>query len=89
MDELTKLLENAGLPEGINDLQSESDAEDVLNTLSRFYQFEITAEGIDVYTEEDDFAGDEDEPEAETSTRWIRIARFLSFDDMLHDFGKM
>jgi len=81
VDDLKKLLENAGVISE-EEFRDNSPEEDVLNGLSRFYQFEISDEGIDVFTEED-------EPEDETTTRWVRIARFPNFDDMLHEFGKM
>ena len=81
MDDLKKLLENAGINEA-GYLPQPSQFAEMLSDHSRFYQFEISDEGIDVFVEED---ADEDG----TSTRWVSIARFPNLDDMLHEFGKM
>ena len=78
MDELKKLLENAGVRENeMTPHPSEAQCQ-ILDDLSDSYLFEIDDDGrIDVYTE---FTGGE-------GTR--RFATFDSFDHMLHNFGKL
>ena len=81
MDELTKLLENAGMDGGniaMNDDDIDQQASDALNRLSSSYIFDVDANGmIDVYVtyEEDD-------------RNERRVAQFQNFDNMLNSFGK-
>ena len=73
MDDLQKLLENAGVKEAVtSDMKNMTE----LDRLSEVYEFEVDQAGhIDVYTS--------------TNEGVRRIARFYSFDDMLQNFGKM
>ena len=83
MDDLKKLLENAGIPGGniaMNDDDIDQQASDVLNRLSKSYIFDVDANGmIDLYVTYEE-GNDRNER---------RVAQFQNFDDMLHDFGKM
>ncbi len=73
MDELSKLLENAGVPDG--GIRDNSPEEDVLNDLSSIYQFEINGDGsISVFAE---YEGE----------GWRQTSRYESFDQMLKMHG--
>ena len=81
MNDLQKLLENAGVsearghPRGPFDLidQEKSDA---LDSMSHTYQFQVLESGnIEVFTQADD--------------GMRMIANFNDFDNMLNEFGKM
>lgn len=75
MDELKKLLENAGLENEMTPHPSEAQSA-VLDQLSDSYQFEIDDDGsIHVYVKTD--KGSQ------------LIGSFDSFDDMLNSFGHM
>jgi len=73
MDELSKLLENAGVNGATKPAMKDMPE---LDRLSQFFEFQIDQAGhIDVYTSTDEGVR--------------RIARFYNFDDMLQNFGKM
>lgn len=76
MDELKKLLENAGVKESKRTANFYcSDAEEALNELSDHYMFEISSGEIKVWVKTDEG----NRP----------IGRFASLDDMLQSWGQM